>query len=297
MSKFRNFIFTRNNYADTSFEDNVTCKYIIYGCEVAPTTGTPHLQGFVSFEHQKTLKTVIKLFAGCHVEVANTVEEAIDYCKKDGHFVERGDKPKSLKRANEIQKENWEEILKCAASGDFEAIPAEIRFKYDRNIERIRDRAIQSRELEDTEEQHEWYCGPSGTGKSRKAREENPEAYLKMCNKWWDGYIDQETVLLEDFDKKHDVLCHHLKIWADRYPFPAEAKGRALVIRPKKIIVTSNYHPEEIWTEESSLGPILRRFKIVRFGTLTTAMSETSEMEVKKKKLTHVTVVRAYTDK
>ena len=265
MSKFRNFCFTQNNYPNEDLVQSIDCKYIVYGREVAPTTGTPHLQGFIAFKNPRSLSGVRSEMPGCHVEIAATIEEAIAYAKKEGDFSERGVMPKSLKRANEIQKENWEGILAAASSGDFESIPAEIRFKYDRNIERIRDRAIQSRHLEDTEERHEWYYGPSGTGKSRKARTENPEAFLKMCNKWWDGYTDQETVLIEDFDKKHDVLCHHLKIWADRYPFPAEAKGRALVIRPKKIIITSNYHPKEIWTDESSLEPILRRFKFVHF--------------------------------
>lgn len=112
-----------------------------------------------------------------------------------------------------------------------------------------------------------WYYGKTGTGKSYNARKDFPNAFLKISNnKWWDGYKDEPNVIMDDFDKSHNYMGYHLKIWADRYAFPCEIKGGGLNIRPRHIIVTSNYHPKEIWPEEpSTLDPILRRFKIVRF--------------------------------
>ena len=264
----RNFVFTMNNYESTELVDTLDCKYMVYGKEVGES-GTPHLQGCVVFPRAKTMGAVIKKLPGCHVEIARNVYQAVEYCKKDGDWTERGDPPVSKKEQGVMEKRRWDEIYKAAEEGRVDDIDPEVRFKYDKNIERIEMRALKRRKLVDTETQHEWYYGPSGTGKSRKAREENPAAFLKMCNKWWDGYKDEEVVIIEDFDKDHEKLCHHLKIWGDRYPFPAEMKGSGAVIRPKKIIVTSNYAPEEIWISDANLGPIKRRFKCIHFPSTT----------------------------
>lgn len=76
-------------------------------------------------------------------------------------------------------------------------------------------------------------------------------------------------------------MGYHLKIWADRYAFNAEIKGSSRFIRPKVICVTSNYHPKEIWDDESTLGPILRRFKIVQFRAMRDAVFDDPDVEVR----------------
>jgi hypothetical protein len=187
------------------------------------------------------------------------------YCKKDGDFIERGTPPKTQEEKGAQEKERWKRIRLAAEEGNFDEIDDKVRVLHYDKLKRIHNDALHSRPLEDTVERMEWYYGESGSGKSRKARTENPDAYLKMCNKWWDGYKDEDVVIIEDFDKKHDVLIHHLKIWADRYPFPAEVKGGVHKIRPKKIIITSNYHPKDIWETNADLEPILRRFKTTEF--------------------------------
>ena len=99
----------------------------------------------------------------------------------------------------------------------------------------------------------------------KKVWEEYPTHYAKEKNKWWCNYTGQDTVVIEEADPKNmEHLADRLKVWADRYPFPGEIKGgRIEGIRPLKVIVTSNYTPEECFPNSNDLEPILRRFKVV----------------------------------
>lgn len=90
----RNWCFTINNYhtnddcchdylqfLDFYNEDYVT--YIVLGYEEAPTTGTPHIQGFMHLSQPATKKCLIKKYPYTSFEsMKGSYRQASDYCKK-----------------------------------------------------------------------------------------------------------------------------------------------------------------------------------------------------------------------
>lgn len=99
MSLAKHWQFTLNNYTDDELAKidalgaSAACDYLIYGKEVS-STGTPHLQGHVSFAARKRLTAVKNAVAGrAHFEVVRLLQRHIDYCKKDGCYREFGSPP------------------------------------------------------------------------------------------------------------------------------------------------------------------------------------------------------------
>jgi len=91
----------------------------------------------------------------------------------------------------------------------------------------------------------------------------------------WEGYDSQEVVLLEDIDPFHCKLGHDIKIWADRYSFRGRVLYGSIVLRPAKIVITSQYHPDEIWPSHQMGGvqsktaqAICDRFNIIHLEKL-----------------------------
>lgn len=252
-------------------EDQIQCKYIIYGKEVG-ASGTPHLQGFVSFDNQMTLSAAIKRLPGCHVEIAIAPDAAIDYCKKDGDWTERGQwttQKEKGKKGGEKEKERWANALELAKQGRFEEIDPELYTRYRSTYQAVHAESRPEPETIQGEMEHEWIYGPAGCGKSSKAREENPGAYIKDLTKWWDNYEAQEVAIIDDVDKYDVKFARMLKLWCDRYPFQAEMKGKQMLIRPRKIVITSQYSPEEIWEDEKTQDAMKRRLKIIELNPQT----------------------------
>lgn len=110
MASSRRWVFTLNNYTEDDeqqlirffAEHNVV--YLIFGREVAPTTGTRHLQGFLILPSPRRRAFLVRTLFQAHFETARgTSAQAADYCKKEGDHVELGTLPTEQGRRKDIE--------------------------------------------------------------------------------------------------------------------------------------------------------------------------------------------------
>lgn len=97
MALSRSWVYTLNNYTDHDIESLRALpedRIVVHICakEVAPTTGTPHLQGYIRFQKPARFSWLSNRFPGIHVEPRRgTEEQAFEYCKKGGDvIIEKG---------------------------------------------------------------------------------------------------------------------------------------------------------------------------------------------------------------
>jgi len=256
----------KKNYKDLSGVKN--WDYMVVGNEIGEN-GTPHLQGFLAYKIRTAFSTVKNQLPMAHIEkMKGTPKQASDYCKKDGNFEEYGTIPdyKGGATGGEKKAQNFKQMIAHAKNQDINEIEEIDPVSYVQHYHAFKriaqDNPKKTQNLPDV--CGIWYVGPPGVGKSHKAREEYPDYYDKPANKWFDGYQGEAAVLIDDLDLCHSTLGHHLKRWADKYPFPAEQKGTTVLVRPKNIIVTSNYTIEEIFSQQGDVlvAALQRRFQV-----------------------------------
>lgn len=246
-STVRRFVFTLNNYTEDEYTktcDFITkfCKYGIVGKEIAPTTSMPHLQGFANLTKPMRFSTIKQhLDNRIHIEKANgSDEDNQKYCSKAGEFFETG-VPHTQGKRNDLAAvvdtiSGGADISSVARSHPTSFI------KYHRGIKEY-IKTIRPIPVRDFKTEVRYYYGEPGTGKSRTALEEAKERavdsiYYKPRGLWWDGYQQQDCVIIDDFYGwiKYDEM---LKIM-DRYPYKVQIKGGFEEFTSKYIWITSN---------------------------------------------------------
>nr|WAE42531.1 MAG: replication associated protein [Cressdnaviricota sp.] len=247
-------------------QDVEVFKYWAYADEVGEQ-GTPHIQGFVALRKKVRITGVKKIFPRAHIEpMRGNFGQNESYCSKQGQLIEWGEKP-DPKAGGRAEKRRWEDILTCAKEGRIDDIDADVQIRYYNTLKKIKF-DHQKVDHHNALAKHYWIWGSTGTGKTHAARMAFPDAYLKdPKTAWWDLYSNQEVVIIEDFDKYQLALAGDMKRWVDVWSFMAQFKGGSMVIRPKTIIVTSNYSIEQIWEDYTTQDCFNRRFIVIEKKT------------------------------
>jgi len=263
-NKALRYCFTLNNYSSDEYSSicerlgSIT-QYFIIGKEVGEA-GTPHLQGyFILSKRTRFLTLKNQVSARAHYEVAKGTPDANRiYCSKEGEFIEQGVCPPPGARAHKSKcagksrDELATEYRLCLARGRLglgefaNDNPGASGFN---GHTLFRNTVALTGAQPRDNIRVEWIWGAPGVGKSRRAHELLPEAYIKdPRTKWWNGYCLESDVIIDDFGP-NGIDINHLLRWFDRYKCYVEIKGDMCPLLADKFIVTSNFHPKDVFTD------------------------------------------------
>lgn len=272
------YCFTHFNYTDEIEKalQECGCDYGVYKPEKCPTTGRPHLQGYLYWKNKKRGGAILEKFPGGEWRVCkgNTTQN-FDYCSKPetaiGPVVEWGTRPMDQQQKGQCSKDIWKNLLALAMAGDEESIIEQYPQFYVAHFNKwdaifLRAAARNVPEVRDGDMNGVWIQGPPGASKSAMARDmATGKLYSKAGNnKWWFNYRFEKEVLIEDFDPTIKGMSYDMKIWTDRYKYKVEIKNGGAEILPERVFVTSNYSIEECFgPDEMLVGAMKRRFPTV----------------------------------
>lgn len=120
-AKYKTWVFTIPNYTDMDIQalrDLSNVKKLIWGKEVAPTTGMKHLQCAVTWAQGKRFTQMQKNFPRWHnIQPAKSIDDAFNYCMKEADYElidnsKKGSRTDLLKAAEMIKsKQSWKDVI------------------------------------------------------------------------------------------------------------------------------------------------------------------------------------------
>lgn len=272
----KRWVFTWNNYTKETEEllkeFSNECEWLIYGHEIAPDTGTKHLQGFIHLKKRVHGSYLINKLKGAWInKAAGNNEQNEKYTKKEGDYIEYGSKPMTGPEKNAVK---WKRTRECAVSGKYDDIPDDIFIKHVRNIEYIHNMSWECPKdhfddwtNKDLKEHRLWLWGPSDTGKTHHAiltarKLGCPDYYEKGRHKWWNNFKGQKVTIMDEISpKQSEFLAEYFKNWLDKKAFEPELKGSMPTSKYfcEYFIITSNYSIDECFPNPVDADAIRRR--------------------------------------
>jgi hypothetical protein len=235
-------------------------QYLCFGYEEAPTTGTPHLQGFIYFKYPRFGRCVKNLLPNKPYVAAQkgSNSQAIAYCMKESRFgapEEFGERPMDSGKQKVMERllEAYDRRgLYHAAKEEREGF---MRYggaleRYHRLMTRVTEKFVEKKVV--------WIYGPSGSGKTwlafdmcKLALGDDPKGIWKWDAKdlgFLNGYVDQEVALIDDYKYTPSDSQQLLNI-LDKYSHLVPVKGGSQIWKVKFIVITCLFKPADCFFE------------------------------------------------
>jgi len=177
-------------------------RYKIAGKEICPETKRLHYQCYIYFENPRYFNGIKKVCPTAHIEKARgNAKQNFEYCSKDKDYIEEGKLPQQGKiTADDLREMSIEDIIDRDARCHRAYVNAKQLLENDIELESW-----------DKDVKVIWIQGPSGIGKTNKAKEIMMEKGVKKFNNvkytngFWLGLGDADVALYDDF------RCSHMK--------------------------------------------------------------------------------------
>lgn len=285
----RAYCMTLFNYTDLDIEiwETMECQTMLFAKEVTKD-GRPHLQGFVYWNAKKTDSACKAMFENDQIHIErkkpwssfqSNYEYIIGDCfpKKKKHLPPpdnykpknewvfmSGEMPMDQDEKGEANK--WDLIkemhLEDCAEDEFPAwYTVGQRSLYEKNRNHYQSLKKPARLNYNP---GLWIYGAKDCGKSEFIRTRWPNNYWKTHDHWWCNYDrnKHDVVWLEEVSPSMSSMATYFKWWGDKGPFAATPKyGNLGEIRPKLIVVTSNYSIDEVFHTPTDRETVHKRFK------------------------------------
>lgn len=274
------------------------CEVLVAGREIAPTTGTPHLQMVVSWGTKGVKKSRKQMCAllSLHWETCRNLDKAIAYCRKDGEMlVDRDDrvrtrsksaKPKRRAMGSDVSDSAWA----AAAAGNPSPALAEMSAKEQVFMaKRIKDAVLTLPLLTGTActrapPLFTWIYGPPGTGKTNYVSSfitkwaANSSYFVSPPREgakgiWMDGYFPaRHKVVVLDDARPLWLGPSELLTLCNSTGRTVEWKGASTPFNSEVIFLTSTEPPWGFYSQyPSEAAQVARRVNLlIKFSYLQT---------------------------
>jgi len=262
-----NWVLTLNNWTQNEYEVLLgflqeKTKWSILAKEVG-ASGTPHLQGALSLKTKIRFTGLTKLLKDLGLqrthleEMKGTIQQARNYCIKDGDFVETGEMPAT--GLDRMGKEKMQELLLAAKAAidegaSWHQVQSAHFLAFCRSERALREYwNSHQRRAPRMKPRVEVIWGHPGTGKTRYCHDVarihyDDDVWIHGGGNWFDGYEGQQVAIFDDYYGCLDFGLF-LKV-LDRYKCQVPVKGAFVPWNPRRIFITSNTSPSNWYGEK-----------------------------------------------